>query len=43
MLAKKLQTLSPQCKNPEEYVNYGRDIPNLHLGNTTPEHVIEII
>jgi hypothetical protein len=24
-------------------VDYGREIPNLQLGNTTPEHIIKII
>jgi hypothetical protein len=28
---------------PEDYINYGRIIPELRLGNTTPEHVLKII
>jgi hypothetical protein len=36
-------SVPPVQKKPEEYVNYGRDIPNLQLGNTTREHVIKII
>jgi hypothetical protein len=30
-------------KNPEDYINYDRPIPNLQIGNTTPEHVLKII
>jgi len=30
-------------KNPEEFVNYERDIPDLLLQNTTPEHIKKII
>jgi hypothetical protein len=29
-------------KQPEEYINYGRDIPDLNLGNTTAEQIIMI-
>jgi hypothetical protein len=28
---------------PEDYINYGRDIPEMALGNTTPEHILKII
>jgi hypothetical protein len=28
---------------PEDYINYGREIPELVLGNTTPEHILKII
>jgi hypothetical protein len=28
---------------PEDYINYGRNIPELALGNTTPEHIIKIV
>jgi hypothetical protein len=28
---------------PEDYINYGRNIPELILGNTTPEHILKII
>jgi hypothetical protein len=28
---------------PEDYINYGRAIPELSLGNTTPEHILKII
>ncbi len=31
------------AKKPEDYINYGRDIPELLLGNTTPEHVLKTI
>jgi hypothetical protein len=30
-------------KRPEDYINYGRNIPDMSLGNTTPEHVLKII
>jgi hypothetical protein len=28
---------------PEDYINYGRNIPEFVLGNTTPEHILKII
>ncbi len=28
---------------PEDYINYDRVIPDLLLGNTTPEHILKII
>jgi hypothetical protein len=30
-------------KKAEDYVDYGRDIPSMLLGNTTPEHVLKVI
>jgi hypothetical protein len=36
-------SVPPVTKKPEDYVDYGRDIPLLQLGNTTPEHVLKII
>jgi len=30
-------------KKPEDYINYGRQIPSLLLRNTTPEHLLKII
>ncbi len=30
-------------KQPEDYINYGRDIPEINLGNTTHEHISKII
>jgi len=30
-------------KQPEDYINYGRDIPEINLGNTTHEHILKII
>jgi hypothetical protein len=30
-------------KKAEDYVDYGRDIPPMSLGNTTPEHVLKVI
>ncbi len=30
-------------RQPEDYINYDRLIPNLQLGNTTPEHILKII
>jgi hypothetical protein len=30
-------------KQPEDYINYGRDIPEMNLGNTTHEHILKII
>ncbi len=35
--------VQPIEKNPEDFINYGRDIPELLLQNTTPEHVKKII
>ena len=32
-------SIPPTAKQPEEYIDYGREIPSLNLGNTTPEHV----
>jgi hypothetical protein len=32
-------SVPPVEKNPEEFVNYDRDIPDLLLQNTTPEHI----
>jgi hypothetical protein len=29
------------AKPPEDYINYGRPIPDMSLGNTTPEHVLK--
>jgi len=36
-------SIPPIDKQPEDYINYGREIPLLNLGNTTPEHVKKII
>jgi len=33
----------PVSKNPEDYIDYGREIPDLNLQNTTPEHIQKII
>jgi hypothetical protein len=30
-------------KNPEEYINYGRAVPDMLLHNTTPEHIQKVI
>jgi hypothetical protein len=38
-----LNSIPPIDKQPEDYINYGREIPHLNLGNTTPEHVKKII
>jgi hypothetical protein len=35
--------IPPVTKKPEDYINYGRNIPDMSLGNTTPEHVLKII
>jgi hypothetical protein len=35
--------IPPVQKQPEDYINYGREIPGLILGNTTPEHVLKTI
>jgi hypothetical protein len=36
-------SVPPVTKRPEDYVNYGRQIPQMQWGNTTPEHVLKII
>ena len=36
-------SVPPVNKSAEEYVNYGRIVPDLLLGSTTPEHVLKII
>lgn len=36
-------SVPPVDKKPEDYINYGREIPNRNLTNTTPEHVIKTI
>ncbi len=33
----------PVQKNPEDYIDYGRPVPDLSLQNTTPEHIQKII
>jgi hypothetical protein len=33
--------IPPVTKKPEDYINYGRHIPDMSLGNTTPEHVLK--
>jgi hypothetical protein len=35
--------VQPIEKNVEDFINYGHDIPELLLQNTTPEHVKKII
>ncbi len=30
-------------KQPEDYINYGRDIPEINLGNTTHEHILVLV
>jgi hypothetical protein len=37
------ENVMPVRKNPEDYINYGREIPELNLQNTTPEHIQKII
>jgi len=37
------ESVSPISTPPEEFVNYGRHIPDMRLTNTTPEHVMKII
>jgi hypothetical protein len=37
------ESVLPVDKNPEDYIEYGRDIPDLNLQNTTPEHIQKII
>jgi hypothetical protein len=36
-------SVPPVEKRPEDYINYGRQIPSLNLTNTTPEHLLKII
>jgi hypothetical protein len=36
-------SVPPIAKKPEDYINYGRQIPPLLLRNTTPEHLCKII
>jgi hypothetical protein len=36
-------SVPPIAKRPEDYINYGRQIPPLNLTNTTPEHLLKII
>jgi hypothetical protein len=36
-------SIPPTEKQPEDYIDYGREIPLLNLGNTTPEHVKKVI
>jgi hypothetical protein len=36
-------SIPPVSKAPEDYVSYDHQIPNLRLGNTTPEHVKKVI
>jgi hypothetical protein len=36
-------SVPPVAKRPEDYINYGRQIPTLNLTNTTPEHLLKII
>ena len=36
-------SVPPVTKRPEDYIDYGREIPLMQLGNTTPEHVLKII
>jgi hypothetical protein len=33
----------PVLKQPEDYINYNRHIPEMSLENTTPEHVLKTI
>jgi hypothetical protein len=37
------KNVQPVAKKPEDYVDYGRNIPAFQLGNTTPEHIIQVI
>jgi signal recognition particle subunit SEC65 len=37
------ESVLPVEKNPEDYIEYGREIPDLNLQNTTPEHIQKII
>jgi hypothetical protein len=36
-------SVPPVEKRPEDYIDYGRQIPALNLTNTTPEHLLKII
>ncbi len=36
-------SVPPVAKNPEEYVNYDREVPDMLMQNTTPEHVKKVI
>jgi hypothetical protein len=36
-------SVPPVTKPPEDYVNYNRQIPQMQLGNTTPDHVKKTI
>jgi hypothetical protein len=36
-------SIPPVQKQPEDYIEYGREIPVLNLTNTTPEHVKKVI
>ncbi len=36
-------SVPPINKKPEDFIDYGRPVPNLQLGNTTVEHVIKTI
>ena len=36
-------SVPPVLKNPEEFINYGRAVPDLLLQNTTPEHIQKVI
>jgi len=43
-IGKKISNDIPRVqKQPEDYINYGREIPELSLGNTIPEHVLKTI
>ncbi len=37
------QSIPTVSRAPEDYINYNRDIPNMSLGNTTPEHIKKVI
>jgi len=36
-------SIPPIQKKPEDFIQYGREIPELNLTNTTPEHVKKVI
>jgi hypothetical protein len=43
-IGKKISNDVPNVNiEPEDYINYGRNIPEMNLGNTTPEHVLKVI
>jgi len=43
-IGKKISNSIPSVKKkPEDYIDYGRQIPELNLTNTTPEHVKKVI